>query len=121
MLEEPKVVPFLEGSYTLEQALADLDKKARSRLRHSHLVRPRRGGGHSAKSSQISAPLPSLLAATRACLQSANMFKVVTGCPRAVWQNESVCSRHGGEDKCSKRVTVAMMQFMRQMNDRDVG
>lgn len=27
VLEEPKVVPFLEGTYTLEDALADLDKK----------------------------------------------------------------------------------------------
>ena len=29
VLEEPQVVPFLEASYTLEQALADLDKKVR--------------------------------------------------------------------------------------------
>lgn len=27
VLEEPKVVPFLEGSYTVQEALADLDKK----------------------------------------------------------------------------------------------
>lgn len=29
VLEETQVVPFLEGSYTLQQALADLDKKVR--------------------------------------------------------------------------------------------
>lgn len=29
VLEEPQVVPFLEASYTLDQALADLDKKVR--------------------------------------------------------------------------------------------
>ena len=35
VLEEPQVVPFLEASYTLEQALADLDKKVRRGTRRS--------------------------------------------------------------------------------------
>lgn len=30
VLDEPQVVPFLEGTYTLEAALADLDNKVRS-------------------------------------------------------------------------------------------
>ncbi len=55
MLNEPQVVPFLEGSYTLEQALAELEKKVRSciqnwrkfhyftELRHPMVALP---GGH---------------------------------------------------------------------------
>ncbi len=35
VLEEPQVVPFLEASLTLEQALADLDKKVRRWTGHS--------------------------------------------------------------------------------------
>ena len=38
VLEEPQVVPFLEASLTLEQALADLDKKVRRGRGHSERV-----------------------------------------------------------------------------------
>lgn len=80
VLEEAKVVPFLEGSYTLDQALADLDKKARRRPappRPTHLPRM---PAHHPGASRVSFSCKGFTAAgcTAACVQR---FAALLGAP----------------------------------------